>query len=52
LSRIQEDEPSNTAPIGYSGTSVIAEKSAVFEEEFSVRNMLNFERGYRETPIF
>jgi hypothetical protein len=52
LSIIQEDEPSNTAPIGYSGTSVIAQKSAVLEEGFNFRNMLTFERGYTETPIF
>jgi len=40
------------APIGCSGTSVIAQKSAVFEEEFNFRNMLTFVRGYKETPIF
>jgi len=30
----------------------MAQKSAVFEEEFNFRNTLTFVRGYKETPIF
>jgi len=40
------------AQIGCSETSVIAQKSAVFEEEFKFGNMLTFVRGCKETPRF